>query len=181
MNTRIQVEHPVTETITGRDLVVEQINVAAGRPLSFGQSDIRFNGHAIECRINAENVDRNFAPSPGRLGRWQVPEGSWIRVDSHCYPGYLVPPFYDSLLAKVIAHGRDRADAIVRMNAALQGFEVDGVDTTIPFHRAVLNHADFRAARVTTRWVEETFLAERTRRAGDRVDAMAASVPATGT
>ena len=158
MNTRIQVEHPVTEMVTGRDLVAEQIRIAAGEPISFGQADMRLAGHAIECRINAEDADRNFAPGPGRLQEWSPPEGSGIRVDSHCYRGYLVPPFYDSLLAKVIAHGADRRQAIDRMSAALERFAVAGVPTTIPFHRQVLAHEDFKAGRVTTRWVEETFL-----------------------
>jgi acetyl-CoA carboxylase biotin carboxylase subunit len=159
MNTRIQVEHPVTEMVTGRDLVAEQIWIAAGEPISFGQEDVRLEGHAIECRINAEDASRNFAPAPGRLQEWSPPEGSGIRVDSHCYPGYLVPPFYDSLLAKVIAHGADRRQAIDRMGAALERFAVAGVPTTIPFHRQVLAHEDFKAGQVTTRWVEEKFLA----------------------
>ncbi|KAB2919009.1 MAG: acetyl-CoA carboxylase biotin carboxylase subunit [Hyphomicrobiaceae bacterium] len=158
MNTRIQVEHPVTEMITGRDLVAEQIRIAAGEPISFKQSEVRLDGHAIECRINAEEATRNFAPGPGRLESWQAPEGDGVRVDTHCFPGYFIPPFYDSLLAKVIAHGRDRGEAVRRMQGALDRFEVAGVPTTIPFHRGVLVHADFAAGRVTTRWVEETFL-----------------------
>jgi acetyl-CoA carboxylase, biotin carboxylase subunit len=158
MNTRIQVEHPVTEAITGRDLVAEQIRIAAGEPISFTQAQVTFSGHAIECRVNAEDFSNNFAPGPGRLAVWQPPDVEGVRIDTHCYPGYLVPPFYDSLLAKVIAHGRDRAEAVARMQAALAHFHVEGVPTTIPFHMAVLAHADFSAARVTTRWVEETFL-----------------------
>ncbi len=158
MNTRIQVEHPVTEVITGRDLVAEQIRIAAGEPISFRQSEVGFDGHAIECRINAEDFSKNFAPGPGRLTVWQAPEMDGVRVDTHCFPGYLVPPFYDSLLAKVIAHGRSRIEAIARMQAALAHFRVEGVPTTIPFHVSVLAHPDFRQARVSTRWVEETFL-----------------------
>ena len=158
MNTRIQVEHPVTEMTTGRDLVVEQIAIAGGKPISFSQQDVRLVGHAIECRINAEDMTRNFAPSPGRIIDWQPPHGEGVRVDSHCYPGYLVPPFYDSLLAKVITHGRDRQQAIERMQRALDGFVVEGVSTTIPFHKMVLAHDDFRTGRVSTRWVEEAFL-----------------------
>ena len=159
MNTRIQVEHPVTEMVTGRDLVAEQIRIAAGQPISFTQDEVRMEGHAIECRINAEDATRNFAPGPGRLKTWVAPVGAGIRVDTHCYPGYLVPPYYDSLLAKVIAHGASRAEAIERMSAALERLEVAGVPTTAPFHRQVLVHDDFRSGRVTTRWVEETFLA----------------------
>ena len=158
MNTRIQVEHPVTEMVTGRDLVSEQIRIAAGEAISFGQDEVCIEGHAIECRINAENADRNFAPSPGRLLAWEPPEGSDVRVDTHCFAGYAVPPFYDSLLAKLIVRGTDRTAAIARMREALGRFAVDGIHTTIAFHRRVLEHDDFRAGRVTTRWVEEEFL-----------------------
>jgi acetyl-CoA carboxylase, biotin carboxylase subunit len=161
MNTRIQVEHPVTEMITGRDLVAEQISIAAGAPISFTQDEVHLAGHAIECRINAEDATRNFMPAPGRLQAWAAPEGPGIRVDTHCYPGYLVPPYYDSLLAKVITHGTDRQEALTRMGAALARLEVTGVPTTAPFHRQVLAHDDFKSARVTTRWVEETFLPSR--------------------
>jgi acetyl-CoA carboxylase biotin carboxylase subunit len=159
MSTRIQVEHPVTEMITGRDLVAEQIRIAAGKPISFTQDEVRLTGHAIECRINAEDASLNFAPRPGRLTMWSAPAGEGIRVDTHCYPGYLVPPYYDSLLAKVIAHGTDRTQALERMSAALAGLEVGGIPTTAPFHQKVLGHEDFRTGRVTTRWVEDRFLA----------------------
>jgi acetyl-CoA carboxylase, biotin carboxylase subunit len=162
MNTRIQVEHPVTEMVTGRDLVVEQIRVAAGEPISFSQQDVRIQGHAIECRINAEDVQRNFAPCPGRLEVWMPPAGTDIRVDTHCYPGYRVPPFYDSLLAKVIVHGADRTRAIARLREALARFEVVGVPTTIGFHLDVLRHDDFRNGRVHTRWVDDKFIADGT-------------------
>jgi acetyl-CoA carboxylase, biotin carboxylase subunit len=162
MNTRIQVEHPVTEMVTGRDLVVEQIRVAAGEPISFSQQDVRIQGHAIECRINAEDVQRNFAPCPGRLEVWMPPAGPDIRVDTHCYPGYRVPPFYDSLLAKVIVHGADRTRAIARLREALARFEVVGVPTTIRFHLDVLQHDDFRNGRVHTRWVDDKFIADGT-------------------
>ncbi len=155
MNTRIQVEHPVTEMVTGQDLVAEQIRIAAGEPISFQQSDVRLAGHAIECRINAEDAARNFMPSPGRLERWAPPAAADIRVETHCYPGYVVPPYYDSLLAKVIVRGVDRNAAIDRMIAALDAFEVSGVATTIPFQLQVLRHDDFRAARVHTRWVDD--------------------------
>ena len=159
MNTRIQVEHPVTEMITGRDLVAEQIRIAAGQPISFTQDEVRLSGHAIECRINAEDANLNFAPRPGRLTAWSAPAGEGIRVDTHCYPGYMVPPYYDSLLAKVIAHGADRTQALERMSAALAGLQVGGIPTTAPFHQQVLGHEDFRTGRVTTRWVEDKFLA----------------------
>ena len=117
------------------------------------------SGHAIECRVNAEDATRGFTPMPGTLSAWAPPAGEGIRVDTHCYPGYRVPPFYDSLLAKVIVHGADRGQAIDRMIGALSRFEVQGIPTTIPFHLGVLDHEDFRAARVTTRWVEEKLLA----------------------
>jgi acetyl-CoA carboxylase biotin carboxylase subunit len=161
MNTRIQVEHPVTEMITGFDLVAEQIRVAAGLPLSFTQADVRLQGHAIECRINAEDPDRNFLPRPGLITRWEVPAGEGVRVDSHCYSGYTVPPYYDSLLGKLIVHAPTRELAIERMRQALADLHVEGPTTTAPFHDSVLAHADFVNGRVTTRWVEETFLPQR--------------------
>ena len=158
VNTRIQVEHPVTEMVTGTDLVAEQILVAGGATLSLQQANISLNGHAIECRINAEDAGRDFMPSPGRLLQWEAPAGQGVRVDSHCYPGYFIPPFYDSMIAKLIVHGRDRAQAVARMGAALDSFVVKGIETTIPFHQAVLAHADFLSNQVTTRWVEEHFI-----------------------
>ena len=158
VNTRIQVEHPVTEMVTGIDLVAEQIRVAGGTPLSIAQRDVTLNGHAIECRINAEDAQRDFMPSPGTLTAWQPPAGAQIRVDTHCYPGYCIPPFYDSMIAKLIVHGSDRAAAIARMCEALENFKVAGVHTTIPFQRAVLAHADFAHSRITTSWVEEAFM-----------------------
>lgn len=158
MNTRIQVEHPVTEMVTGRDLVVEQIRVAAGEPISFTQQDVALTGHAIECRINAEDAGANFAPRPGRIQTWVTPTGEGVRVDTHCFPGYLVPPYYDSLLAKIIVHAHDRAEAVSRMRDALDRLQVSGVPTTAPFHQQVLDHPDFANGAVTTRWVEETFM-----------------------
>ncbi len=158
MNTRIQVEHPVTEMVTGRDLVVEQIRVAAGEPISFTQQDVALTGHAIECRINAEDAGANFAPRPGRIQTWVTPTGEGVRVDTHCFPGYLVPPYYDSLLAKIIVHAHDRAEAVARMRDALDRLQVSGVPTTAPFHQQVLDHPDFANGAVTTRWVEETFM-----------------------
>ena len=161
MNTRIQVEHPVTEMICGYDLLAEQIRVAAGLPLSFTQEDVRLRGHAIECRINAEDPDKNFMPKPGLITNWDAPAGEGIRVDSHCYSGYTVPPYYDSLLGKLIVHAADRQQAIALMLEALASFKVEGVPTTIPFHHRVLSHDDFAAGRVTTKWVEEHFLPAR--------------------
>jgi acetyl-CoA carboxylase biotin carboxylase subunit len=142
MNTRIQVEHPVTEMVTGIDLVREQIRIAAGEPLGYDQSAIRINGHAIECRVNAEDPER-FVPSPGAIRTWIPPGGFGVRVDSHCFPSYVVPPNYDSLLAKLIVHGRDRAEAIERMRRALAEFVVEGVKTTIPFHLRLLHDPAF--------------------------------------
>lgn len=158
MNTRIQVEHPVTEMVTGRDLVVEQIRVAAGEPISFAQGEVILAGHAIECRINSEDVSANFSPRPGRIHTWIAPAGEGVRIDTHCFPGYLVPPYYDSLLAKIIVHAPDRAGAVRRMQEALSRLEISGVPTTLSFHRQVLEHDDFLNAAVTTRWVEEKFL-----------------------
>jgi acetyl-CoA carboxylase biotin carboxylase subunit len=159
MNTRIQVEHPVTEMVTRRDLIAEQIRIASGAPISFAQEEVTFEGHAVECRINAEDAWRDFTPAPGRITEWQPPQGPGIRVDTHCFAGYLVPPYYDSLLAKLIVHGPTRADAVERMRDALDQFAVAGIPTTIPFHKKVLAHPDFQAGAVTTRWVEQEFLA----------------------
>jgi acetyl-CoA carboxylase, biotin carboxylase subunit len=155
MNTRIQVEHPVTEMVTGVDLVAAQLRLAAGERLAFAQADVTISGHALECRINAEDPNAGFRPSPGRVARWIPPAGAGVRVDTHLEAGALVSPFYDSLLAKVIAHGRDRDAAIARMGEALRRFDVDGVETTIAFHRRILGHPDFGAGRIHTRWVED--------------------------
>jgi acetyl-CoA carboxylase biotin carboxylase subunit len=151
MNCRLQVEHTVSEVRSGRDLVIAQIEVAAGRPLAWGQTDIALTGHAIECRINAEDPANGFQPAPGTITAWRPPAGDGIRVDSHVTAGYVVPPFYDSLLAKVIVHAESRAAAIDRMIAALSAFEVAGVPTTIPMHLAILGSAAFRASRHDTR------------------------------
>jgi len=160
MNTRIQVEHPVTEMICGYDLVAQQIRVAGGLPLSFTQEDVTLTGHAIECRINAEDAARGFAPSPGTLTGWNAPEGKGIRMDSHCHAGYTIPPYYDSLIGKLIVHAEDRTAAIALMRKALADFEVEGIKTTIPFHAQVLAHEDFARGEVTTKWVEDVFLAD---------------------
>ena len=160
MNTRIQVEHPVTEMATGVDLVREQIRIASGEPPSFSQDEVRLKGHAIECRINAESSAEGFRPCPGLITKWIPAEGQGIRVDSHCYSGYFVPPYYDSLLAKIITVGKDRGEAIERMQYALNKFVVSGVDTTIPFHQYILQHPDYMYSKVNTRWVEDTLLKE---------------------
>ncbi|HYT82267.1 MAG TPA: acetyl-CoA carboxylase biotin carboxylase subunit [Gemmatimonadales bacterium] len=154
MNTRIQVEHPVTEMCTNFDLVKEQIRVAAGEPLSFVLNGERLRGHAIECRVNAEDPARNFQPSPGTITAYHPPGGPGVRVDTHIYAGYTVPPYYDSLLAKVIVHGNTRAEALSRMRQALDSFIIEGVTTTIAFLGRVMRHADFVAGRVDTKFLE---------------------------
>ena len=153
MNTRIQVEHPVTELLTGVDLVGEQLRIADGYGLTFEMPPPP-SGHAIEFRINAENPARDFAPSPGRITQWQPPSGTDIRLDSHVYPGYEIPSFYDSLLGKLIVRGDDRADALAKSRLALDRFRVDGVATTIPFHRTLLDDPEFLAGDIYTGWVE---------------------------
>jgi acetyl-CoA carboxylase, biotin carboxylase subunit len=155
MNTRIQVEHPVTEMITGIDLVAQQLRIARDEPLAFQQSDIRFSGHAIECRINAESPQHGFRPCPGRIVAWQAPDGTGVRVDTHCYPGYFVPPFYDSLLAKLIVHGSDRAAAAAGTKQALALFQIEGIDTGIPFLRTIMDDVDYLKGKVNTRWLEK--------------------------
>ncbi len=155
MNTRIQVEHPVTEMITGVDLVAQQLHIARGEPLPFKQSDIQFTGHAIECRINAESPQHGFRPCPGRITEWQAPEGAGIRLDTHCYPGYFVPPYYDSLLAKLIVHAGTRQDAANLTNKALDDFHVSGIDTLIPFLKTVIADPEYRHGTVNTRWLEK--------------------------
>ncbi len=158
VNTRVQVEHPVTEMVTGVDIVREQLRVAGGEQLSIKQKDVELRGHAIECRINAESAARGFIPVPGRIEEWVAPQGADVRVDTHCYPGYVIPPYYDSLLAKLVCRGTDRAAAIDVLERALRRFRVTGIETTLPFHQALTSHPDFRANRVNTRWVEEVFL-----------------------
>jgi acetyl-CoA carboxylase biotin carboxylase subunit len=150
MNTRIQVEHPVSEMVTGIDLVQEQLRIAAGERLRFRQEDVIFRGHAIECRINAELPEADFRPSPGRITQWRPPRGPNIRLDSHCHEGYEVPIFYDSLLGKLIVYGADRAEAIERMRSALDRFVISGIGTTLPFLRRAMAHAEFVAGRVNT-------------------------------
>ena len=154
MNTRIQVEHPVTEMVTGFDLVKEQIRVAAGEPCSFPGELNGLRGHAIECRVNAEDPYRNFQPSPGLITAYHPPGGPGVRVDTHVYAGYRVPPHYDSLLAKVIVHGRTRDEALRRMGQALDSFILEGITTTIPFLARVIRNPAFVAGEVDTRFLE---------------------------
>ena len=155
MNTRIQVEHPVTEMITGVDLVGQQLRIARGEPLPYKQSDITFSGHAIECRITAESPQHGFRPCPGLISNWQGPTGPGIRLDTHCYSGYFVPPYYDSLLAKLIVHGNNRQDSADATNRALAQFHVEGIDTLIPFLQVVIADDEYRAGNVNTRWLEK--------------------------
>jgi len=159
MNTRLQVEHPVTEAITGMDLVREQIRVAAGLPLSVTQEQIRFEGHAIECRINAEDP-ATFAPSPGRVTDFHQPGGLHVRVDSALYDGYRIPPYYDSLIAKLIVYGANRNDALMRLRRALEEFVIHGPKTTIPLHQALIEAPDFIDGDYSIKWLER-WLAER--------------------
>ena len=157
MNTRVQVEHPVTELVTGIDIVKEQIRIAQGERLVLRQQDVRLHGHAVECRINAEDPERGFAPSPGEIRAIEWPGGPGIRIDSHLYPGYRVPPYYDSLLAKLLSWGRDRDEAIARMRRALAEMRVEGVSTTIAFHARLLADPRFQRGQVHTRFVEQDF------------------------
>nr|WP_239556317.1 acetyl-CoA carboxylase biotin carboxylase subunit [Sphingomonas sp. JUb134] len=154
MNTRLQVEHPVTEMITGVDLVREQIRVAEGHPLSVQQDEIEFRGHAIECRINAEDP-RTFTPSPGKVAAYHVPGGMHVRVDSGLYAGYKVPPYYDSMIAKLIVYGRTREGCLLRLQRALDEFVIEGMKTTIPLHQALLDDPEFREGAYTIKWLEE--------------------------
>ncbi|MGE4324965.1 MAG: acetyl-CoA carboxylase biotin carboxylase subunit [Pseudodonghicola sp.] len=154
MNTRLQVEHPVTEAIFGVDLVREQIRVAAGEPMSFTQKDLTINGHAIEVRINAERLP-NFAPCPGRITHYHAPGGLGVRMDSALYDGYMIPPYYDSLIAKLIVHGRDRPEALARLSRALGELIVDGVDTTVPLFSALLNEPDILNGAYNIHWLEK--------------------------
>jgi acetyl-CoA carboxylase biotin carboxylase subunit len=154
MNTRIQVEHPVTEQVTSYDLVKEQIRVAAGEPIGFLGNGCHLRGHAIECRVNAEDPYRNFQPSPGTITAYHPPGGPGIRLDTHIYAGYTVPPYYDSLLAKVIAYGNNRGEALARMGQALDSFIIEGVTTTIGFLARIIRHPDFVSGAVDTRFLE---------------------------
>jgi len=154
INTRVQVEHSVTESVTGIDIIKEQIKLAAGLPLEYKQSNIRSSGHSIECRINAEDPER-FIPSPGRITLFYQPGGPGVRVDTAAYCGWVVPPYYDSLIAKLIVHGKERGEAIMKMRRALDEFLIEGIKTTIPFHKKVLQHTDFEQGTFNTSFVEK--------------------------
>ncbi|MEH6940348.1 acetyl-CoA carboxylase biotin carboxylase subunit [Bacillus sp. JJ722] len=154
MNTRIQVEHPVTEMVTGVDLIKEQIRVASGEKLCLTQEEVTFNGWAIECRINAENPSKNFMPSAGKIEMYLAPGGYGVRVDSAAYPGYTIPPYYDSMIAKLIVHGKTREEAIDRMKRALSEFVIEGIHTTIPFHLKLLQHESFVSGQFNTKFLE---------------------------
>lgn len=155
MNTRIQVEHPVSEMVCNVDLLKEQIRVAAGEKLSFKQDDIKITGHAIECRINAEDPDKDFMPCPGRVEGYIPAGGPGVRVDSHVYPNYKIPPYYDSLIAKLICYGKDREEARARMLRALDEYAITGIKTSIPFHQKVLRHEQFIKGEFSTNFIEK--------------------------
>ena len=158
INSRLQVEHPVSELVTGVDVVREQLRIAGGAPLSVSQDGVRVSGHAIEARVNAESPGHGFMPTPGLVTRWAAPVGSEVRVDTACFPGWTIPPHYDSLLAKVIARGDDRPAAVARLRQALAHLRVEGVETTAGFARDVLAHPDVESGDVHTRWLEDVFL-----------------------
>jgi acetyl-CoA carboxylase biotin carboxylase subunit len=158
MNTRIQVEHPITEMITGLDLVKEQVRVAAGGKLKLPQRDITCGGHSIECRINAEDPENDFMPSPGKVTKLVNPGGPGVRLDSHLYEGYTIPSCYDSLIAKLVVHAKNRKCAIARMKRALREFVIEGIKTTIPFHLRVLDHKGFREGCYSTKLIEEQLI-----------------------
>ena len=160
MNTRIQVEHPVTEMVYDCDLVKDQIRVASGETLGYTQDDIKIQGHAIECRLNAEDWERNFMPNPGKIDNVHFPGGPGIRVDTHIYSGYKIPPFYDSLIAKLIAYGKDREEALTRLRRSLDEFVIEGIKTTIPFHKKLINHEEFKKGNFDTGFLERTNLLE---------------------
>lgn len=157
MNTRIQVEHPVTELITGIDLIKQQFLVASGESLAFKQEDLKINGHSFECRINAENIEKGFAPCPGKITRYIAPGGYGVRLDSACFQDYTILPFYDSMVAKLIVHGATRDEAIARMKRALNEFIIEGVSTTIPFHLKVLDNKAFVEGKIDTSFIEKYF------------------------
>jgi acetyl-CoA carboxylase biotin carboxylase subunit len=155
VNSRIQVEHPVSEEITGQDLIARQLSVASGQGVGVTQDMVKFTGHAIECRINAEDPLNNFLPSPGRVGAWQPPTGEGVRIDSHIRTGDLIPPFYDSMIGKLIVHGRDRDTAIEGMLRAIRDFRIEGPKTTLPLAAHIIGHPDFRTNQFSTRWLED--------------------------
>ncbi|CAB4852047.1 unannotated protein [freshwater metagenome] len=158
LNARVQVEHPVTEMVTGIDIVRTQLRIAQGEPLPFTQADVVLTGHSIECRINAEDPRAGFLPNPGRIEEWVVPQGAGIRVDTYVQPGTVIPPFYDSMVAKIIVHGPDRRSALELMGRALAKLRVGGITTTTPLHQAIVTNPEFVDEPITTRWLEERFL-----------------------
>ncbi len=160
MNTRLQVEHPITEMVTGIDIVAEQIRIARGRQLSYTQDQVQFNGHAIECRINAEDPFNNFLPSTGRITHSLIPTGPGVRVDTGVYPGFEITPYYDPMIAKLIVWGETRAQAILRMRRALEEYRIVGVRTNMPFHQTMMDSHRFMAGQYDTRFVEERFSME---------------------
>jgi acetyl-CoA carboxylase biotin carboxylase subunit len=160
VNTRIQVEHPVSEQVTGADLVQLQFKVAGLEAVDFNQAHVNLNRHAIECRINAEDAANDFMPCPGRIVAWRPPRGAGVRIDSHCRDGYLVPPQYDSMIGKLIVTANDRDSAVERLSAALDQFEIEGITTNLPILRHIVRHADFKANEISTRWLEQTVLPE---------------------
>jgi len=178
MNTRIQVEHPVTEMVTLTDIVRTQIRIAEGEPLGYNQDDVIIVGHAIECRINAESPD-TFIPSPGTITTFNLPGGPGVRVDTYVYPGYRVPPFYDSMIAKVIVHARTRDLAIARMRRALDAMVIEGIKTTIPLHLKIMDNPDFQAGNISTRFMED-FLAENGAKRRPEMETPEASAALTG-
>ncbi|MBU0895752.1 MAG: acetyl-CoA carboxylase biotin carboxylase subunit, partial [Candidatus Omnitrophica bacterium] len=157
MNTRIQVEHPITETVTGIDLVKEQLRIAAGEKLAYKQEDIKFDGHAIECRINAEDPDNDFMPSPGKIETFNLPGGRGVRIDTHAYQGYTISPYYDSMIGKLIVHGKNRQEAVNICRRALDEFTIEPIKTTIPFHKRVMNNPAFLKGKFSTDFVEKLF------------------------
>lgn len=163
MNTRLQVEHPITEAITGIDIVREQIRIASGAALGYTQDDITFHGHAIECRINAEDPE-TFVPCPGKITEWHAPGGLGIRVDSEIYSGYSIPPFYDSMIAKLIVHGKTRNAALMRLRRALEEFVIEGVKTTIPLHQEIISQAEYIDGQYNIHWLEQFMEKEKSRR-----------------
>ena len=157
MNTRIQVEHPVTEMVSGVDLIKEMISIAQGNPLSVKQEEIHLQGHAIECRINAEDPGHNFRPCPGVIRQVHLPGGKGVRIDTAVYSGYEIPPYYDSMIAKVIVHGRDRSEAVDKMRSTLGELIIDGVTTNVDFQYEILNNEDFQSGDITTDFIPKHF------------------------
>jgi acetyl-CoA carboxylase biotin carboxylase subunit len=155
VNSRIQVEHPVTEETTGEDLIARQLRVAAAEGIGIEQADVHIMGHAIEVRVNAEDPARDYAPSPGRITEWLPPVGHGVRLDTHARLGYLVPPFYDSMIGKLIVHGKDRSETLDRLKVAIDSFRLGGPKSTLPLAAFIVGHPDFRCNRITTRWLED--------------------------